>query len=193
MNYAKLPWDDIVNRAKRAQGSWILGAQAVPESVLRTVRQGRNKKVTRLEGRLVPRGTAGANTPNGVKVVDLYVRWEWTPGFEPSTPDAIEFSKRSVTLPVTVAEAVRSAAADRGESVDDILPRAIEELAVRGTTYREPPPSPPSRMTFLVNDDSWDRAQDRVEEVGVSFGPAMVLAVRRQIGRTGQADGPSLR
>lgn len=187
-NYAKLPWDDIVDRAKSANGRWILAASAVPTSVLRTVRQGRNEKVNNLDGRLVPKAGEKATTPEGAEVVDLYVKWEWTPGFEPPAPNAAGFTKRKVTLPAHIAEDLKNAAAGRDEPRAEILRRAVAELAVHGTTYTVPPTVD---LTFEVNDHVWERAHQRVDEAGVPFHPALLQELRRQIRKAERRAGPS--
>jgi hypothetical protein len=185
--YAMLPWDEIVDRAKSANGRWILGAQAVPMSVLRTVRQGRNEKVARPDGRLVPKPGEKATLEDGTEVVDLYVRWEWTPGFEPPIANAPGVSKRQVTLPAYLAEDLRRAAAGRDEPRAEILRRTVAELAVHGTNY-VPPPTPD--LTFEVNDYVWERAQQRVQDAGVPFHPAFVQELRRQLRKLGKRAGP---
>ena len=183
--YVKPPWDDIVDRAKAANGLWVLGAQAVPLSVLRTVRQGRNAKVNRAEGRLFSKPGERATTEDGDTVVDMYVRWEWTPGFEPPIAGAQSsgFSRRKLTMPKRVGEALRDAAAEIGAPRGEILRRAVAEIAVKGTTY-----TPPETMdlTFEVNDYVWEQAQDQVADAGVPFHPALLQELRRQIRLAGK-------
>lgn len=183
--YVKPQWDDIVDRAKAANGLWVLGAQAVPLSVLRTVRQGRNAKVNRAEGRLFSKPGERATTEDGITVVDMYVRWEWTPGFEPPIAGAQSsgFSRRKLTMPKRVGEALREAAAVIDAPRGEILRRAVAEIAVRGTSY-----TPPETvdLTFEVNDYVWEQAQDQVAEAGVPFHPALLQELRRQIRLAGK-------
>lgn len=173
-------WQDIVTRAKAAQGRWILGLNAAPIRVMETVnRRASNRWLNDPDGRLY--GVAGekATLPDGSVICDVFVRWEW---FHPENAPKILVAgedQRNLRVPRDMKIAVNAYVAAHPGVTQTGLINEILKKYVRYGTRLKPTPQANEQLRATVDEELWTKALFRAEKDGMP----LVEIVRYELGR----------
>lgn len=168
VDYYRPNWEAIVSDARRADGRWILAMRAAPVTVMRTIKQKRHQALVFGGGEIVARAVGKARK-NGVEITDVYVRWvptDYDPPAE-ALPDPFE---RTIFLPARVAHNLDTMCIKIDAFETELITGIITYLAETPVTYRPPKER---KITVSIDDETWDRALQHVEEVGMSI-PLMI-------------------
>lgn len=172
-------WEDLVTRAKAAQGRWVLGLQAAPVRVLETAnRRSSNRWLNDPDGRLYAMPAERATTADGEEICDVYVRWEWfNPAHAPKIPiTPAEF--RTLRLPRELKVRLNEYAAATHRDQSDIINEVLKKY-VRYGTRAKPVPQASEQQRATVPEELWTNALLRAEKDGMP----LVEIVRYELAR----------
>ena len=175
--YVKLDWDNIIDRARRANGRWILVANAVRPSVMRTIRQKRHRALQREDGELIARPGETVDLPDGTTVMDIYAYWKWADDSY-NLLSAKADRPRKITLSEMTTTKLRAVIGTLGESQSEVVRDALLSYVLHGTRYVK---EGTSELSVTIPDQLWEQARQRAEDEGLKFSKVVEFEVQRQL------------
>lgn len=158
-----LDWKEILFRAKRAEGEWVMVAGAQPATILRTIKVRRNQAL-RDEKDGVLEGKMPIVSDEGIG--DLFVRFEWrTPPPKRMDRGNSKRQLRILMMPPELRRRLKKRAHTRNVPVSDFAERALRRYVNRGHNISDP--TLMEQQGVHVSIEIWDAALERARIEGV--------------------------